>query len=86
MDCVGTSQEQQTTSASPIAAGVELWQQSVTTMLDWLIELRFYVPLDTKHIFSETFPKSIAWLGMEKLNLTQQKHAFTDQKKCTKTQ
>jgi len=28
----------------------------------------------------------ISWLGMEKLNLTQQKHTFTNQKKCTTTQ
>jgi len=26
------------------------------------------------------------WFGMEKLNLTQQKHRFTNQKKCTTTQ
>jgi len=30
-----------------------------------LTELRFYVPLDTKQVISETFPKSISWLGME---------------------
>jgi len=30
--------------------------------------------------------KPISWLGMEKLNLTQQKHPFTNQKKCTMTQ
>jgi len=29
----------------------------------------------------EMFPKSISWLGMEKLNLTQQKHTYTNQKK-----
>jgi len=29
------------------------------------------------------FPKPVSWLGMEKLNLTQQKHAFSKQKKCT---
>jgi len=28
--------------------------------------LRFYVPLDTKQVISETFPKPIFWLGMEK--------------------
>jgi len=33
-----------------------------------------------------TFPNQISWLGMEKLNLMQQKHAFADQKKCTTTQ
>jgi len=27
------------------------------------------------------FPKQISWLGMEKLNLTQQKHAVTNQQK-----
>jgi len=32
------------------------------------------------------FPKPISWLGMEKLNLTQQKHTFTNQNKCTTTQ
>jgi len=31
------------------------------------------------------FPKPSCWLGMEKLNLTQQKHAFTNPKKCTTT-
>jgi len=34
----------------------------------------------------ETFPKLISWLGMEKQNLPQQKHAFTNQNKCTTTQ
>jgi len=32
------------------------------------------------------FPKPISWLGMEKQNLTQQKHTFNDQKKCATTQ
>ena len=34
------------------------------------------------------FPNPISWLGYGKtnLNLTQQKHTFTDQKKCTTTQ
>jgi len=32
------------------------------------------------------FLKPISWLGMEKQNLTQQKHTFTNQKKCTTTQ
>jgi len=47
-----------------------------------LTELRFDVPLDTKQVILETFPKPIFWLGMEKLNLTQQKHTFVNQKKC----
>jgi len=50
-----------------------------------LIELRFYVPLHRKQVISETFPKPISWFGTEKLNLTQQKHTFTNQKKCTTT-
>ena len=38
--------------------------------------------------FGRRFPKSVSWLGMDgkKLNLTQQKHAFTNQKKCATTQ
>ena len=32
--------------------------------------LRFYIPLNTKYLISETFPKSIAWLGKEKPNTT----------------
>jgi len=46
-------------------------------------ELRFYVPLDTKWVILEAFPKSICWLVMEKLDPTQEKHTFTNQKKCT---
>jgi len=52
----------------------------------WLIDWRFYVPLNTKQVISEMFPKPVSWLGIEKLNLTQQKHTFTNQKKCTTTQ
>ena len=47
----------------------------------WLTALRFYVPLNTKKVISETFPKPTSWLGMEKQNLTQQRHAFTNQNK-----
>jgi len=49
--------------------------------------LWFYVQIDTKWVISETFPQAnlLAWYG-KKLNLTQQKHAFTNQKKCTTTQ
>jgi len=49
----------------------------------YLVEVRFYIPLNTlntKKVILETFPKPISWLGMEKQNLTQQKHAFTNQK------
>jgi len=42
----------------------------------------FYVPLDTNKSFRRRFLKRISWLGSgKKLNLTQQKHAFTNQKK-----
>jgi len=51
-----------------------------------LIELCFYFPLDTKLVILEMFPKPISWLGIEKLNLTQQKNTITNQKKCTTTQ
>jgi len=53
---------------------------------DWLTELRFYVPLDTKYVTSETSPGQSLGLVWKKLNLTQQKHTFTNQKKCTTTQ
>jgi len=48
--------------------------------------LRFYVLLDAKQVISETLPMPISWLGVEKQNPTQQKHSFTNQKKCTTTQ
>jgi len=48
--------------------------------------LRFYLSLDTKWVIPETFPKPISWLGMEKQNLTQQKHTLINQKKYTTTQ
>jgi len=54
-----------------------------THSFKWLTELKFYIPFDTKQVISQMFPKPIFWLGMEKLDLTQQKHAFTNQKKCT---
>jgi len=55
-------------------------------MTDQLTEFRFYIPLDTKKVILETFSKPIFWFGMEKLNLTQQKHTFTNQKTCTTRQ
>jgi len=35
--------------------------------------------------FRDVSPKPISWLGVEKTYLTQQKHAFTNQKKCITT-
>jgi len=46
----------------------------------------FFSSQSTQNRYFKDFPKRISWLGMEKLNLTQQKHAFTNQKKCTTTQ
>jgi len=40
----------------------------------------------TQQVILEMFREPISWLGMEKLNLTQQKCAFTNQKKCTTIQ
>ena len=47
---------------------------------------RSYVPLDTKQVILKTFRKPISSLGMEKQNLTQQKHTFTHEKKRITTQ
>ena len=65
---------------------VSVYCQVLEIRIDWFIELRFYVSLDTKQVILETFPKPISWHGMEKLNPTQQKHTFTNQKTCTTTQ
>jgi len=50
-------------------------------LVDWF-DWRFYVPLDTKQVFSKKYPKPISGL-VWKNNLTQQKHTFTNLKKCT---
>jgi len=53
----------------------------------WLIEwVKVLRPTQHKIGRLETFPKPISWLGMEKQNLTQQKHTFTNQNKYTPTQ
>jgi len=61
-------------------------QQRTTAIRSAMIESWFNVPLDTKQVASETFsPKPnflLVWCAWKKLNLTQQKHAFTSQKKC----
>jgi len=63
------------------------WLSDASTSADKNVNwLRFYVLLNTKYLVSETFPKPVSWLGMEKLNPMQQKHTFTNQKKCTTTQ
>jgi len=50
-------------------------------LIDWVSEFRF-----TAHSKQNRFPKPISWHGKEKLNLTQQKHTFTNPKKCSTTQ
>ena len=35
---------------------------TTVTDVNWL---RFYIPLDTKYVISETFPKPISWFDME---------------------
>jgi len=44
----------------------------MTYSADWLIELWFYVPLDTKQVISETFLQAnlLAWYGKTKPNTT----------------
>jgi len=47
----------------------------------------FFAPLDTKYVISEiSIPSKSRGLVWKKLNLTQQKNAYTNQKKCTTTQ
>jgi len=55
----------------------------LSAVIDWAKVLR---PTQHKIGHYGMFPKPISWLSMEKLNLTQQKHEFTNQKKCTTTQ
>jgi len=59
------------------------WTQAPTELIDWVKVLR---PLDTKQVISEMSSKPISWLRMKKLNTIQQKHTFTNQKKCITTQ
>jgi len=40
---------------------------TVGDQVAWLIELKFYVLLNTKWVISETLPKPISWLAMEKI-------------------
>ena len=51
-------------------------------LMDWL-SYGFTSHSTQNRSFQRCFPH---WLGTEKQNLTQQKHAFTNQKKCTTTQ
>jgi len=48
------------TNRSPISATAELLLSH-----DVVVELRFYVPLDTKFVVSETFSRPISWRSNE---------------------
>jgi len=50
------------------------------------IRVKVLRPTQHKIVHLGLVPKPILWLGMEKLNLGQQKHTFINQKKCTATQ
>jgi len=45
----------------------------------------FYVPPDRTGHVGDVSPSQSLGLVRKKLNITQQKHAFTNQKKCTST-
>jgi len=50
------------------------------------IKLRFYIPLNTKHVISETFqPITLQLHATKKLNLTQQNQTCTNEMKDTIT-
>ena len=55
--------------------------------LDWLIDWLSQGFTSTRHrVNFGDVPQANLLAGMEKLNLLQQKHKFTNQKKCTTTQ
>jgi len=58
------------------------YQQKLNHVIDWL-RSGFTSHSTQNRSFWRRFPKPISRLGMKKLNLTQQKHTFTNQKKCT---
>ena len=63
-----------------------LTDRSIDWSIDWLIwliliESWFYVQLDTRDVSTSQY-LGLVW---KKLNLTQQQHAFTSQRKCTTT-
>jgi len=76
------------TSSSVLALSHDITKVSMHSRLIMFIELRFYVPSTQNRSFHRRSPSQSLGLviGMEKLNLTQQKHTFTNQKKCTTTQ
>ena len=62
--------------------GICFYQQMLNLVIDWL-RSGFTSHSTQNRSFWRRFPKPISRLGMKKLNLTQQKHTFTNQKKCT---
>ena len=59
--------------------------QTLQLLIDWL-SCGFTSHSTQNRWFRRRSPKPISWLGMEKLNLTQQKHTFANQNKCTAIQ
>ena len=53
--------------------------------MHWLL-VKVLCPTQHKIGHFRDVPKPISWLGIEKQNPTQQKHIFTNQKKCTTSQ
>jgi len=64
-----------------LADSDRIWDQQSPVLL-----VKVLCPTQHKIGHFGDIPKPISWLGMEKQNLTQQKHTFTNQKKCTATQ
>jgi len=53
--------------------------QTLLFIFDWLIELRFYVPIDTKQVILETFFLANLLAQYWRTNLTQQKQTIREQ-------
>jgi len=51
-------------------------------LIDWLIEFRFYVPLDTELVISETFFQPVSWLGTKETIFNTTKASNTGIKWC----
>ena len=70
---------------NPHASSVVPSIQHHVGFIDWL-SCCFTLHSTQNRSFRRRLTKPVSWLGMEKLNLTQQKHTFTHQQKCTTTQ
>ena len=68
-----------------ICAPEKSWPKFTKIGDDWLIELKFYVPLHTKEVISETFTSQSLWLVWKTKPNTTKIHS-QEQNKCTTTQ